>query len=149
MKFGFRTPSFKKSFSARTTGRFKRSIKRAFIPGYGQKGAGWIKNPKKAFYNKVYHKTTVSLFSLPKGRRHSGGRRARAAVAKGRAADSGSGAKGAWLLWFLGWLFIFPVPITILLKRKTEWDKRVRAALIAGAWVLYVLIVIFCRTKSS
>lgn len=48
MKFGIRTPSLKKSISARTTGRAKRSIKKALIPGYGKKGRGWITNPKKA-----------------------------------------------------------------------------------------------------
>lgn len=48
MKFGVRTPSLKKSISARTTGRAKRSIKRALIPGYGKKDRGWITNPKKA-----------------------------------------------------------------------------------------------------
>lgn len=64
MKFGMRTPSFKRSISARTTGQLKRSVKRALIPGYGKKGMGWIKNPKKAMYNKVYHKTTFSIFDL-------------------------------------------------------------------------------------
>lgn len=64
MKFGMRTPSFKRSISARTTGQLKRSVKRAIIPGYGKKGMGWIKNPKKAMYNKVYHKTTFSIFDL-------------------------------------------------------------------------------------
>lgn len=66
MKVGFRKPSIKKSISARTTGRLKRSIKKAIIPGYGKKGIGWIKNPKKAIYNKIYHKTTKSIFSIPK-----------------------------------------------------------------------------------
>ena len=33
MKVGMRKPSFKKSLSARTTGRLNRSIKRAMIPG--------------------------------------------------------------------------------------------------------------------
>lgn len=47
MKFGIRTPSLKRSISARTTGRAKRSIKKALIPGYGKKGRGWITNPKK------------------------------------------------------------------------------------------------------
>jgi len=64
MKFGMRTPSLKKSVNARTTGKLKRSIKKALIPGYGKKGMGWIKNPKKAAYNKVYHKTSFSLFDL-------------------------------------------------------------------------------------
>ena len=64
MKFGIRTPSLKRSISARATGRAKRSIKKALIPGYGKKGRGWITNPKKAAYNKVYRKTTVSFWDL-------------------------------------------------------------------------------------
>ncbi len=64
MKFGMRTPSFKKSIKARTTGRAKRTVKKAIIPGYGKKGVGWIKNPKKAAYNKVYKKTSFSIFDL-------------------------------------------------------------------------------------
>ncbi|BFL72145.1 hypothetical protein [Anaerococcus nagyae] len=61
MKFGFRKPSFKKSFKARTTGKVKRTINRATKPGYGKKGVGLLKNPKKAVYNKVYNKTTTSI----------------------------------------------------------------------------------------
>lgn len=60
MKFGFRTPSIKKSISARTTGALKRKVKKAVIPGYGQKGMG-ILHPKKAIYNKVYKKTTFGV----------------------------------------------------------------------------------------
>lgn len=61
MKFGVRKPSLKKSLKARTTGKAKRAVKKAVIPGYGKKGSGIIKNPKKAAYNKIYHKTTISL----------------------------------------------------------------------------------------
>lgn len=64
MKYGLRTPSLKKSISARTTGRAKRAIKKALIPGYGKKGMGWIKNPKKAAYNKVYNTTSFGLSDL-------------------------------------------------------------------------------------
>ena len=64
MKFGVRKPSLKRSFKARTTGRAKRAIKKALIPGYGKKGMGWIRNPKRAAYNKVYHKTTVGIGDL-------------------------------------------------------------------------------------
>jgi hypothetical protein len=64
MKFGIRKPSLKKSLAARTTGRAKRAVKRAIIPGYGRKGMGWIRNPKKAAYNKIYRKTSVSIFKL-------------------------------------------------------------------------------------
>lgn len=64
MKFGIRKPNLKKSIKARTTGRAKRAIKKAVIPGYGQKGMGWMTNPKKAAYNKVYNKTTFSIFDI-------------------------------------------------------------------------------------
>ena len=64
MKFGMRTPSLKRSISARTTGKLKRAVKKAVIPGYGKKGSGWIKDPKKAAYGKVYKKTTFSLWDL-------------------------------------------------------------------------------------
>lgn len=64
MKFGPRKPSLKKSLKARTTGKAKRAAKKALIPGYGEKGTGWIKDPKKAAYNKIYHKTTFSLWDL-------------------------------------------------------------------------------------
>ena len=64
MKFGMRKPSIKGSISARTTGKAKRAVKRAVVPGYGKKGAGWVKNPKKALYNKVYRKTSFSVFDL-------------------------------------------------------------------------------------
>ena len=64
MKFGLRTPSLKKSLKARTTGRAKRALKKALIPGQGKKGAGWIKNPKKAAYNKIYRKTSFSIWDI-------------------------------------------------------------------------------------
>ena len=64
MKFGMRKPSLRKSIAARTTGRAKRAAKKALIPGYGRKGMGWITNPRKALYNKVYRKTTFSIFDI-------------------------------------------------------------------------------------
>lgn len=64
MKFGMRKPSLKRSITARTTSRAKRAVKRVIVPGYGKKGSGWVKNPKKAAYNKVYKKTTFSFFDL-------------------------------------------------------------------------------------
>lgn len=59
MKIGVRTPSLSKSLKARTTGRIKRQMKRAVNPLYGKKGMGFITNPEKAIYNKIYHKVTV------------------------------------------------------------------------------------------
>ena len=59
-----RKPSLKKSIKARTTGKAKRAVKKAVIPGYGKRGTGWLKDPKKAAYNKVYKKTTFSIFDI-------------------------------------------------------------------------------------
>ncbi|WP_262407548.1 hypothetical protein [Streptococcus sp. IMAU 99161] len=68
MKIGVRKPNLSKSLKARTTSKVKRQVKRAVIPTYGQKGMGLIKDPKRAMYNKVYHKTTVdALSSVKKG----------------------------------------------------------------------------------
>ena len=66
MKFGFRTPSFKRSISARSTGRAKRAIKRAIIPGYGKRGIGLLNNPKKSIYNRVYRRATFGLGDIIK-----------------------------------------------------------------------------------
>jgi len=69
MKFGFRIPSITKRIAART------SVKRIIRHNLGFKaprGMGWITDPKKALYNKVYNKTSrgclvsvVFLLSMP------------------------------------------------------------------------------------
>ncbi len=64
MKFGIRTPSIKSSIKARTTGRIKRTVNSSVNPLYGKKGMGYVNNPQKAVYNKVYNKTTVSTTQL-------------------------------------------------------------------------------------
>ena len=64
MKFGMRKPSLKNSIKARTTGKLKRKIKKSIIPGYGKKGIGFIKSPKKSIKNKIYKKTTFSIWDI-------------------------------------------------------------------------------------
>jgi len=68
MKFGFRKPSLKKSIKARTTGKLKRKVKKAVVPFYGKKGTGLIKNPKKTVYNRIYYRTSFSIFGFLKKR---------------------------------------------------------------------------------
>lgn len=56
MKFGFRVPSLTKRIAART------SVKRYVRHSLGLKaprGWGWLTNPKKAAYNRVYNRTSV------------------------------------------------------------------------------------------
>lgn len=63
MKIGMRKPSLKKRVRART------SIKRQVVHRAGLKmprGYGWIRNPKKYVYNKVYQRTTFDIFKVLK-----------------------------------------------------------------------------------
>ena len=60
MKIGIRTPSIKKRVKARTTAKVKRKVKGAINPLYGKDGTGYVNDHKKAIYNKIYNKTTVS-----------------------------------------------------------------------------------------
>ena len=71
MKFGLRKPSINKSISARTTGRLERASKRVINPSYGRKGTGFIKDPARASYNKVYNKTSYSAYGKRTNRRYS------------------------------------------------------------------------------
>ena len=64
MKFGIRKPNIKKSIKARTTGRLKRTVKSTVNPLYGKKGMGYINNPKKAVYNKIYNKTSINALNV-------------------------------------------------------------------------------------
>lgn len=66
MKIGYRKPNIKKSIKARTTGKIKRKAKKAVNPFYCKKGMGYIRNPKKAVYNKVYNKTTFGTSDVIK-----------------------------------------------------------------------------------
>lgn len=244
MKIGVRKPSIKKSVKARTTGKMKRKMKKALIPGYGKKGMGWIKNPKKAAYNKVYNKTSFSV--IPSGLSASKKTKRKAKPSKkhqvesrvssnvlpelvegecltvkvckycnaenpdGAAKCSSCGAsefkykcgncgsifedglycptcgvkvgqkskkcprcgkefysnacpdcgytpnqvfhetvsntsassvktRKTWL-WVLGWIFIFPIPLTIIMLRKSNLNKWIRIAIIIVAWAFYLLI---------
>ena len=64
MKYGMRTPNINKRISARTTGKIKRTMNKTVNPLYGKKGIGFINDPSKAAYNKVYNKTTTSVDNI-------------------------------------------------------------------------------------
>ena len=58
----FRVPSLKKRIAART------SLKRVVRHNLGLKaprGFGWLTNPKRAAYNRVYNRTSVGCATLP------------------------------------------------------------------------------------
>ncbi len=43
-------------------------------------------------------------------------------------------------LWVLGWLFVFPLPLTIILVRKKDMKPILKYGIIAVAWILYLII---------
>jgi hypothetical protein len=55
MKFGFRIPSLSKRIAARTSAK---RIIRHNLGFKAPRGLGWITDPKKALYNRVYNKTS-------------------------------------------------------------------------------------------
>lgn len=60
MKFGFRRPSIRKRIAART------SVKRYIRQNLGFKaprGWGWLTNPRRAAYNRIYYRTTFGIGS--------------------------------------------------------------------------------------
>ena len=52
-------------------------------------------------------------------------------------------------LWILGWLFIFPLPLTILLLRNQKMNKVVKYIIIVVAWLFYLLIASATRGDSG
>jgi len=69
MKFGIRIPSLTRRIAARTS--WKRVV-RHNLGLKAPRGWGWLTNPRKAAYNRVYNRTTIDLFQLGRHRRKSG-----------------------------------------------------------------------------
>lgn len=61
MKFGVRKPSIKRSFAARIS--WKRYVRHS-MGLKAPKGYGWLTDPKRAAYNRVYSRTSVSFWSV-------------------------------------------------------------------------------------
>lgn len=123
VKVGVRKPSFRKSLSARTKGRFTRSVKRAINPAYGRKGSGWA-HPRRKLYSSVYSRSTVSyrsLFSSGSGRSpyRSSGRVTRS-----------SGKLGCW-----GWMVLIAL---IALAIKYWWVILIVVLLLLGIYLLWL-----------
>lgn len=52
-------------------------------------------------------------------------------------------------LWVLGWICIFPVPLTILLLRKQDMKPAVKYGIIAIVWIAYFMIAISGQNKNK
>lgn len=56
--------------------------------------------------------------------------------------------KKTWL-WVLGWICIFPLPLTILLLRKKEMKAAVKYGIIGVAWIVYLLIGLAANSSNN
>ena len=66
MKIGIRIPSLTKRIAARTS--WKRIVRNQ-MGLKAPRGWGWLTNPRKAAYNRVYNRTTIDLFQLGRSRK--------------------------------------------------------------------------------
>lgn len=111
MKIGMRKPSLTRSLKARTTSKWKRQAKKAIIPGYGKKGMGWVKNPKKAMYNKVYHKTTFGLSDLFKpSKKRAKNNKQPLQYDSSRQHTSNKNKRGSFIFLIVSLILLFIVP---------------------------------------
>lgn len=56
--------------------------------------------------------------------------------------------KNTWL-WVLGWVCIFPLPLTILLLRKKDMKPAIKYGIVAVAWVLLFVIAFSGNGQSA
>ena len=50
--------------------------------------------------------------------------------------------KKTMVWWVLGWIFVFPIPLTIIISRNKNLKTGAKTAIIVAAWLVYLLIVI-------
>ena len=95
MKFGLRTPSLRGRIAARTS--WKRFVRHS-LGLKAPRGMGWLTNPKRAAYNRIYNRTTVDPIRLLTG---GGGRRGSARPSGPLSTTIGIAIAIALIIWLL------------------------------------------------
>lgn len=54
-------------------------------------------------------------------------------------------SKGKTILWILAWLFMFPIPIMIILKKAKLMPDSMRWILVCVAWFLYYCLLVMSK----
>lgn len=139
--------------------RFRKSIK---LGGgarinFSKSGVGFSFGTKGARVTKKSSGGTRSTFSIPgtgisyvKESRNSSGKRAGKNVMGGYSGmgNTGEPKKRKTWLWVLGWLCIFPLPLTILLRKKVM-KAPIKYGIIAAAWIVFLMIAIVGTSGSD
>jgi hypothetical protein len=113
MKFGLRTPSLKRRFAARTS--WKRIVRHS-MRLKAPRGFGFITNPKRAMYNRIYNRTSFSIDRLAKSHRNT-------PTLSQKSNISGSFIINLLIFLFLAILF-FPLAIIFLIYKVYKSGKK-------------------------
>lgn len=54
-----------------------------------------------------------------------------------------------WLLWLLGWIVFFPIPLTVLVARNKKLKPAVKYSIIAVIWISFFAIAAFSPEESE
>ena len=49
------------------------------------------------------------------------------------------------VLWVLGWIFIFPLPLTLIIYKSKTLPAWSKIFIIAAAWIVYIVLVVRSR----
>lgn len=52
-------------------------------------------------------------------------------------------------LWVLGWIFIFPVPLTIIISRQEKLNTPLKITLIVLSWVAFFMLAYFGQSDDE
>ncbi|WP_407724890.1 hypothetical protein [Ruminococcus sp. JL13D9] len=57
--------------------------------------------------------------------------------------------KSKMVWWVLGWIFIFPIPLTIIISRNKKLKTGAKIGIIVAAWLVYLMIGIIGNVAKS
>ncbi len=85
-----------------------------------------------------YDNAEEAGYKFEKGRQRA---RAEASQTKQASQRQAPKKRRTWL-WVLGWICIFPLPLTIILLRKKNMKPAIKYPIIAVAWIVYLIIAL-------
>lgn len=62
--------------------------------------------------------------------------------------ENNTGKRKTWL-WVLGWICIFPIPLSILMVRKKSMKPAVRYGIIVVAWLIFLIIAMSGNSEAD
>ncbi len=95
-----------------------------------------------------YDNAEEAGYQFEKGRQRAQAEKKRYNTSNSEQYRKPSKKRKTWL-WVLGWICIFPLPLTILLLRKKDIKPILKYGIIATTWIIYLLIGFAGRSGDS